>query len=146
VRRRAECKATKRVINQGGSPPTYSRRGGAVHAASGHGDAPLLQLEVSATTKKGLARHAPARLLHHTALPRVLRQPPLKAGVPVPGPVLACASARGARASAALRCRVQGAKCKVQSANCRTRVQAGALPCHDDAATGALCAIASSGP
>lgn len=58
-----------------------------MHPLSGHGDAPLLQLEVSATTKKGLARHAQARLLHNTALPRVLRQPPLKAGVPAPVPV-----------------------------------------------------------
>lgn len=60
-----------------------------MHPLSGHGDAPLLQLEVSATTKKGLARHAQAqaRLLHNTALPRVLRQPPLEAGVRAPAPV-----------------------------------------------------------
>ena len=47
---------------------------GTVHAVSGQSDAPLLQLEVSAATEKGLARHAQARLLHCTALPRFLRQ------------------------------------------------------------------------
>ena len=104
-----------------------------MHPLSGHGDAPLLQLEVSATTKKGLARHAQAqaRLLHNTALPRVLRQPPLKAGVPapvrvrVPVPAAICTACEQVQ-----RC---GAECTEQE---RTM---GALPGHDnDAATGAL--------